>query len=167
MSALETVRTAYRAGVLLSKNGERLVLSGREKLSPELRAALVRHRRTIVTILTVYGVGTDDGYGELEGVRAGPKRFATPSGCLASAVCARLGWYQRALDGLCCDQAEVAVLAFVLPCETLAVPQIAEAASALSGEDAPLGGIEGAGRVSLRGCREAHQPTEVRELLLR
>jgi len=104
MAALDAVRDAYRAGVQINTDGERLLLSGRGELPPELRAALVAHKPAIVTILTVYGVGEDDGYGEYEGVRAGPKRFATPSGCLASGACARLGWCQRSLDGLCCDQ---------------------------------------------------------------
>ncbi len=103
MSVRETVRAAYRAGVVLSTDSAQLLVSGRGELSPDLRTALRDDKPAIITILTAYGVGQDDGYGEYKGVRAGPKRFATPSGCLASGVCARLGWCERALSGRCCD----------------------------------------------------------------
>ncbi len=109
MAALDAVRATYCAGVQINTDGEHLLLSGKGELTPELRAALVAHKPAIITILTVYSVGQDDGYGEYEGVRAGPKRFATPPGCLGEGACSRLGWCERALAGRCCDQTKQAV----------------------------------------------------------
>jgi hypothetical protein len=109
MSLLESVRRAYACDVLLTTDGERLLLSGRGELSAELRAALLANKPGIIAALIAFGVGSDDGYGEFEGERAGPKRFATPSGCLAAGACARLGWCERALAGRGCDRTKDAV----------------------------------------------------------
>lgn len=102
MSALRTVRAAYRAGVLLSTDGTQLLLTGRGELSPELRADLLAHKPSIITILTVYGVGTTDGYGLLDGAHSAVKRYAPLDGCLGLGACSRLGWCQPALDGRRC-----------------------------------------------------------------
>ncbi|MBA2276203.1 MAG: hypothetical protein H0W06_00440 [Chloroflexia bacterium] len=99
MNLLETVRSAYAAGVELWLDDGRLRYRSPGPLSADLRAQLAAYKAEITTLFTVYGVGETDDYPS-----ALPKRYPAPPGCVGGGVCPRLGWCERALTGLSCDR---------------------------------------------------------------